>query len=105
MHHYPLRPSPRIIWGMNEEHKSHDEILREIDEAKKKIELGATYVHYKGADKKYAVKEFAVIEATDELAVVYQSQYGEKLTFVRPVSVWLENVEWQGKTVPRFRKI
>lgn len=45
------------------------------------------------------------LEATDELCVIYQAQYGEKLTFLRPLTIWLEKVEWEGKTVPRFTKI
>jgi hypothetical protein len=45
------------------------------------------------------------IEANDELCVIYQAQYGEHLTFLRPLTVWLEDVEWEGRTVPRFTQL
>lgn len=86
---------------MNEEHKLYQEILREIAEAQSKITVGAVYTHYKN-HKKYMVKELGILESTDELCVIYQANYGKKLTFVRPLSEWLEPVEWQGKTIPRF---
>jgi hypothetical protein len=28
--------------------------------------------------------------------------YGAGLTFLRPLSDWLAQVDWQGKTLPRF---
>ena len=90
---------------MISEHKSSAEILREIAEAKSKITIGATYVHYKGSDKRYTVRGLATLESTNELCVIYQTEYGDKLTFVRPLSIWLEDVEWNGKTVPRFKRL
>ena len=90
---------------MSKGHKTPEEVLKEIDEAKSKISPGSTYVHYKGADKIYMVKEFGILEATGELCVIYQAEYGSKLTFIRPVSVWLEEVKWNGKVVPRFKEI
>ncbi len=86
-------------------HKTEAELQQEIVEASKLIKIGATYQHYKGADMLYKVLDFATLEATNELSVVYQTLYGAGLKFVRPVSVWLENVEWKGKTVPRFKLV
>lgn len=83
-------------------HKSPEQIEQEITEASKLITPGARYVHYKGAQKVYRVVGFATLEATDELCVIYEALYANGLQFVRPVSVWLETVEWEGKTVPRF---
>jgi hypothetical protein len=85
-------------------HKSVEQIQQEIAEASEKVKVGGIYTHYKGADKRYKVLHFSSLEATDELCVVYQALYvpGD-LSFVRPVSVWLETVEWEGKTVPRFK--
>lgn len=88
--------------GITNEHKSLEQLEQEVADASKRITLGATYSHYKGADKIYKVLHFATLEETDELCVVYEALYTNGLKFVRPVSVWLETVEWKGKAVPRF---
>lgn len=88
--------------------KTHEEQLilaRQIEEAKTQVTVGAEYWHYKGRDKVYKVLGLGFIEANTELCVIYQALYGEKLTFLRPLNIWLETVEWEGKTVPRFSKI
>ena len=88
--------------------KTHVEQLvlaKQIEEAKKKVSIGADYQHYKGREKVYKVLGFGFTEANDELCVIYQAQYGEKLTFLRPLTIWLERVEWEGRLVSRFSKI
>lgn len=86
-------------------HKPQSEILSLIKKAQQTIPVGAKYAHYKDKTKTYTIVGFAVIEADDSIGVLYQAQYGENLTFVRPVDVWLEQVQWQGKRVPRFSKV
>jgi hypothetical protein len=86
-------------------HLDQDALAALVAEGESKVTVGATYAHYKHPDMQYKVLSIALIEANDEPAVVYEAQYGAKVIFVRPVSVWLEAVEWQGKTVPRFTKI
>lgn len=86
-------------------HKGEDALLAEIEKAKTHITIGACYTHYKSADKYYKVTQIAILEATDDICVIYQAQYGKKLSFVRPLTSWLETVEWQGQTIPRFTKI
>lgn len=88
-----------------DEHKPHEELVQEVAEAKKHLTIGKTYQHYKDPKKLYKILHFATLEATDELVVVYQAQYGPGLFFVRPVKEWLDQVEWQGKTVPRFTPV
>jgi len=90
---------------MGKTHKQQLDLAREIEYAKNKVTVGATYWHYKGRDKVYEVIGLGFLEATDELCVIYQAQYGERLTFLRPLAIWLENVEWEGGTLPRFNKI
>jgi len=34
--------------------------------------------------------------------VIYKALYGEKATWVRPLSMWDETVEIEGKSVKRF---
>lgn len=88
--------------------KTHVEqvlLAKQIEDAKSVITVGAEYWHYKGREKVYKVLGLGFIEANDELCVIYQAQYGERLTFLRPLTIWLEQVEWEGKTMPRFSKI
>ncbi len=74
-------------------------------EAQKKIDVTAYYSHYKHPELPYKIICVAIIEATEAPCVVYQALYGEQLTFVRPVSSWLETVEHNGSNVPRFSKL
>lgn len=90
---------------MGRTHKEQLDLAKEIEKATSKVEVGAKYHHYKGTDKVYEIIGLGFLEANDELCVIYQAQYGERITFVRPLAIWLEQVEWEGRTVPRFTKI
>jgi hypothetical protein len=80
-------------------------LAKEVEAAKAKVIIGTEYRHYKGQDKLYKVLGFGFLEANDELCVIYQALYGEGVTFLRPLTNWLEQVEWEGKMVPRFAKV
>ena len=67
-----------------------------------KIKLGE-YEHYKG--KHYQVLGVAKHSETLEELVVYKALYGEGETWVRPLSMFLEYVEVNGHSTPRFRFI
>jgi len=99
--------SPFICYSfvMGRTDKEQLELKKEIDGAKSKVTVGAQYWHYKGKDKVYEIIGLGFLEANDELCVIYVAQYGERLTFLRPLTVWLEQVKWEGKTVPRFTKL
>lgn len=86
-------------------HKEQLELKKELEDAKEKINVGSLYWHHKSRDKVYKVVGLGFLESNDELCVIYQAEYGEHLTFLRPLSVWIEKVEWEGKIVPRFTKI
>lgn len=66
------------------------------------LRLGA-YEHYKG--NRYRVIGTARHSETLEELVVYQALYGKKELWVRPLKMFLENVEVDGEKVPRFRFI
>ncbi len=83
-------------------HKSHEELKSELSEAKEKVKVGRVYGHYKRPAETYKVLHLAITEANDTLCVVYQAQYGEKLIFTRPLTSWLEHIEWNGQAVERF---
>ena len=58
------------------------------------------YRHYKGS--LYEVVGVAQHSETDEKLVVYKTLYGDFGLWVRPLVMFLETVEVEGKTVPRF---
>ena len=86
-------------------HVAQDELVAQIKRAEGLIRVGGIYSHYKNPDNLYKVIGFGVVESNDEIAVLYQAQYGKKLVFVRPLTSWLERVERQGQKVPRFKII
>ena len=67
--------------------------------AKSSIPLGI-YRHYKG--NKYEVIGFAKHSETLEDMVIYKALYGENGIWVRPLSMWENLIEIDGKTVKRF---
>ena len=61
------------------------------------------YRHFKGME--YEVLCLAKHSETLEDVVVYRALYGEGGVWVRPASMFLETVEREGKTFPRFTYI
>lgn len=61
------------------------------------------YRHFKG--KEYEVLGVARHSETEEDLVVYRALYGDFSLWVRPVSMWNETVERDGKTFRRFTYI
>ena len=66
------------------------------------------YHHYKSRNKLYRVIGVAKHTETTEDMVVYQALYdipelgGKGVMFVRPLTMFIENVIVDGKEVPRF---
>jgi hypothetical protein len=66
------------------------------------IEPGV-YEHFKGA--RYEVLLVARHSETEEEFVVYRQLYGDHSSWVRPAAMFAENVERDGRLVPRFARI
>jgi hypothetical protein len=66
----------------------------------KVIKIGK-YQHFKGNE--YEVFGVAKHSETMEELVVYRALYGEHGLWVRPLKMFLEEVEVEGKKVPRFK--
>ncbi|MFA6105318.1 MAG: DUF1653 domain-containing protein [Patescibacteria group bacterium] len=66
------------------------------------IKLGK-YRHYKGNE--YEVISVAKHSETLEEMVVYRALYGEKQLWVRPLQMFKEDVEIDGKKISRFEYI
>lgn len=58
------------------------------------------YRHYKGNE--YQVIDTARHSETEELLVVYRPLYGERALWVRPLEMFIEEVEVNGQLQPRF---
>ena len=67
------------------------------------VKLGK-YRHFKG-------NEYELIaigknsENPEELLAIYKALYGDGEIWVRPLSMWSELVEFEGKTISRFEYI
>lgn len=64
-----------------------------------KIKTGK-YRHYKG--NLYQVEGIAKHSETEELMVVYRPLYGEQSLWVRPLTMFIEEVDVEGIKIPRF---
>ncbi|WP_417202353.1 DUF1653 domain-containing protein [Acetoanaerobium sticklandii] len=67
------------------------------------LKIGKKYRHFKG--KEYLVMYIAKHSETLEELVVYQALYGEMGVWVRPLDMFLEQVEVNGQMVNRFEEI
>lgn len=86
-------------------HISLGELAERLAHAEGEVERGARYVHYKDPMKEYVVKSFGILEATEEVGVIYEASYDTRISFIRPLSSFCGMVEVEGKSVPRFTKI
>jgi len=66
------------------------------------LKLGK-YRHYKG--KEYEVIGVARHSETFEELVAYRALYGEGQIWVRPLKMFLEEVEVNGNKIPRFNPV
>ena len=64
-----------------------------------KIKTGI-YKHYKG--NLYEVLDTGKHSETEELMVIYRTLYGDGGTWVRPYEMFIETVNFDGKSLKRF---
>jgi len=74
--------------------------LPPLSEAAKSLKPGY-YEHFKGL--KYRLVSVGRHSETLEEYVVYQALYGDQLTWVRPLPLFVETVTKDGKSFPRFK--
>jgi len=67
------------------------------------IQVNSVYRHYKG--NLYRVLEICKHSETLEELVVYQGLYGDNPIWCRPLRMWNEEVDFNGKIVKRFELI
>ena len=84
-------------------HSSTQNLLDKLVEVKHIIP-GDIYYHYRNPEKLYEIICVALNEEDEDTVVVYRSQEIDGLTWARRLSVWSEDVEHNGRMVPRFSK-
>lgn len=67
------------------------------------LKLGGVYRHFKG--NLYKVLYIAKHSETEESMVVYQKLYGDHDIWVRPLCMFLDYKEVDGKLVKRFEAV
>ena len=67
------------------------------------IKIGKKYRHYKGNE--YLILDLAKHSETMENLVVYRALYGDYGVWVRPLEMFLEQIEVNGIMVNRFDEI
>jgi hypothetical protein len=82
-------------------HKAQEYFVKMLEDARKKVAVGEKYIHSKSGGE-YTVLDLAIIETTEEIGVVYQAEYGEKLKWLRTLGNFTEVVEIDGRKVSRF---
>ena len=65
--------------------------------------IGKVYRHYKG--NKYKVIAIGKHSESLEELVIYEAQYGDNQIWCRPLSMWNEIIDYNGKEVKRFELI
>jgi len=85
------------------EKQTQAQLSAKLAKAIKQVTVGARYMHYKQLT--YKVVAIALREEDNEPCVIYQAEYGDRLTWIRSVTNWVEDVEADGKKVKRFTKI
>lgn len=75
---------------------------QQVKKARTDIVLGSKWRHYKGGD--YTISDIVVTEEDNALAVIYTPIAHPDVSFTRPLAVWYETVEWEGRPVGRFTR-
>ncbi len=66
--------------------KTEEELQAMLADAQTRVPLGL-YAHYKNGNQ-YLVTGHAISRYSGEVCVLYQAQYGKKLSFVRTLEEW-----------------
>jgi hypothetical protein len=72
----------------------------------KQIKPGEKYIHFKNKEQEYEILAIAKHSDNQELMVIYQALYGEKIIWCRPLEefVGVKKLD-DGTTVKRFKLI
>lgn len=85
------------------------QVNREVEELMiQKVPVGSIFEHYKGM--RYEILSIGRHSESEDLQVVYQAQYndpvfGNRAIWIRPLTMFLEEVEIDGKKNQRFHRV
>lgn len=77
--------------------------LQPLSEKAKSLEKGEIYEHYKGL--RYKLMSVGRHSESLEEVVVYQALYGDRDIWVRPLEMFLEHIDLDGKRISRFKQV
>ncbi len=86
-------------------HQSSESLEQLVKTAQVTVQVNQIYQHYKDSRKTYRIVAVALDEVSESVAIVYQALYSPHLTWIRPITNFLEAVSWEGKVVPRFQRV
>ena len=89
---------------MSDEHLTEEKLIEILNKAREEVTVGALYRHAKTGGE-YIVTDVVLAEATLKPQVIYRAEYGDEITWARELDAFVDMVELNGKTVPRFVKI
>jgi dipeptidase E len=98
-----LTTDPSRSGSHTHERLSQTQLADRLSTAAQRVTVGARYRHYKQLE--YRVHALALREEDNEPCVIYQATYDKRLTWIRPLSNWMEDVEINGRQVKRFTKV
>jgi hypothetical protein len=84
-------------------HEDQSLLSGRLTKAAGQVTVGARYMHYKQLS--YRVLGIALHEESNEPCVIYQAEYGDHITWIRPLADWTKEVEAAGKKVNRFTRL
>lgn len=88
---------------MDTEKLPYDQLIDMLASGREKVQPGSKWQHYKGNE--YIVEKIVLIEATNEVSVLYSSVAHPQVPYVRPITSWLQTVEWNGQELARFTPV
>jgi len=87
-------------------HQDQTELLKDLENLYQKVKLGDKYFHYKHPDQFYNIVALGFIEETEIPCVIYQFEYCDRITWVRPQNDFFAKVTLEnGSVVDRFTKV
>lgn len=84
---------------------AENKLEAKLIDAMGQINVGSKWVHYKNPDHQYQVVAIGLNEENQEPCIVYVAQYGKQLVWIRDFDNFTQEVELEGKKVPRFQKV
>ncbi|MES2199343.1 MAG: DUF1653 domain-containing protein [Chlamydiota bacterium] len=86
---------------------SEEVLLLQLAKAHDQVEVGAIYTHYRNHTR-YKVTGLAILEATQEVGVLYHQEAGsdpsKAIPWIRPISSFLEKVHTEDTLIHHFQK-